>query len=127
MAALGNQAFDLFKLPDEHNELRAVLRDICETEIAHPRLPGRTHDARREDHPDLRRYQPDSARRHGTRSTGMKLFQVPIKEMSSMSRADIPNPDGIAVVPHDRPAPAALGGGGLPALEPAPGTYVHER
>jgi pullulanase/glycogen debranching enzyme len=27
-------ALDLFKLPDEHNELRTVLRDICEKEIA---------------------------------------------------------------------------------------------
>lgn len=26
--------FDVFKLPDEHNELRAVLRDLCEKEIA---------------------------------------------------------------------------------------------
>lgn len=26
--------FDLFKLSDEHNELRAVLRDLCETQIA---------------------------------------------------------------------------------------------
>ena len=34
MAGFGNPVFDLFKLPDEHNELRAVLRDICETEIA---------------------------------------------------------------------------------------------
>jgi alkylation response protein AidB-like acyl-CoA dehydrogenase len=34
MAGFGNPAFDLFKLPDEHNELRAVLRDICEMEIA---------------------------------------------------------------------------------------------
>ncbi len=30
----GNPSFDLFKLPDEHNELRAVLRDLCEKEIA---------------------------------------------------------------------------------------------
>jgi alkylation response protein AidB-like acyl-CoA dehydrogenase len=30
----GNPAFDVFKLPDEHNELRAVLRDLCEKEIA---------------------------------------------------------------------------------------------
>jgi alkylation response protein AidB-like acyl-CoA dehydrogenase len=29
-----NPSFDLFKLPDEHNELRAVLRDLCEKEIA---------------------------------------------------------------------------------------------
>src|SRR5579862_1608395 len=29
------------------------------------RLPGRAHDARREDHPDLRRHQPDPARGHG--------------------------------------------------------------
>jgi alkylation response protein AidB-like acyl-CoA dehydrogenase len=27
-------SFDVFKLPDEHNELRAVLRDLCEKEIA---------------------------------------------------------------------------------------------
>ena len=30
----GNPDFDLFRLPDEHNELRAVLRDLCEKEIA---------------------------------------------------------------------------------------------
>ena len=30
----GNPDFDVFKLPDEHNELRAVLRDLCEKEIA---------------------------------------------------------------------------------------------
>jgi alkylation response protein AidB-like acyl-CoA dehydrogenase len=32
--AIGNPSFDAFKLPDEHNELRAVLRDLCEKEIA---------------------------------------------------------------------------------------------
>src|ERR1700678_2065263 len=30
----GNPSFDLFRLPDEHNELRAVLRDLCEQVIA---------------------------------------------------------------------------------------------
>src|SRR5581483_1541920 len=30
----GNPDFDLFKLSDEHNELRSVLRDLCEKEIA---------------------------------------------------------------------------------------------
>src|SRR6201999_1429073 len=30
----GNPDFDVFKLPDEHDELRAVLRDLCEKEIA---------------------------------------------------------------------------------------------
>src|ERR1700680_3660700 len=30
----GNPDFDLFKLSDEHNELRTVLRDLCEKEIA---------------------------------------------------------------------------------------------
>jgi alkylation response protein AidB-like acyl-CoA dehydrogenase len=30
----GNPSFDVFKLPDEHNELRAVLRDLCEKQIA---------------------------------------------------------------------------------------------
>ena len=34
MAGFGNRSFDVFRLPDEHNELRAVLRDMCETEIA---------------------------------------------------------------------------------------------
>ena len=34
MAGFGNRSFDVFRLPDEHNELRAVVRDICETEIA---------------------------------------------------------------------------------------------
>ena len=29
-----NPDFDLFSLPDEHIELRAVLRDLCEKEIA---------------------------------------------------------------------------------------------
>ena len=32
--AIGNSSFDVFKLADEHNELRAVLRDLCEKEIA---------------------------------------------------------------------------------------------
>src|SRR3954451_4099591 len=32
--SLGNPAFDAFKLSDEHSELRAVLRDLCEKEIA---------------------------------------------------------------------------------------------
>ena len=31
----------------------------------HPRLPGRAHDARRQDHPDLRGHQPGAARRDG--------------------------------------------------------------
>ena len=30
----GNSDFDLFRLSDEHNELRTVLRDLCEKEIA---------------------------------------------------------------------------------------------
>jgi alkylation response protein AidB-like acyl-CoA dehydrogenase len=30
----GNPSFDAFKLPDEHEELRSVLRDLCETQIA---------------------------------------------------------------------------------------------
>ncbi len=34
MTGFGNPAFDLFMLPDEHNELRSVLRDLCEQEIA---------------------------------------------------------------------------------------------
>jgi alkylation response protein AidB-like acyl-CoA dehydrogenase len=32
--AIGNPSFDAFKLFDEHNELRSVLRDLCEKEIA---------------------------------------------------------------------------------------------
>ena len=32
--AFGNSSFDAFKLPDEHVELRSVLRDLCEKEIA---------------------------------------------------------------------------------------------
>src|SRR5919201_6483907 len=31
---MGDPSFDLFKLSDEHIELRAVLRDLCEKEIA---------------------------------------------------------------------------------------------
>ncbi len=30
----GNPDFDVFKLPEEHDELRTVLRDLCEKEIA---------------------------------------------------------------------------------------------
>ncbi len=30
----GNPDFDLFRLIDEHDELREVLRDLCEKEIA---------------------------------------------------------------------------------------------
>ena len=29
----GNPSFGGFKLPDEHEELRAVLRDLCKTQI----------------------------------------------------------------------------------------------
>jgi alkylation response protein AidB-like acyl-CoA dehydrogenase len=32
--AIGNPSFDVFKLPDVHQELRSVLRDLCEKEIA---------------------------------------------------------------------------------------------
>jgi alkylation response protein AidB-like acyl-CoA dehydrogenase len=32
--ATGNTSFDLFKLPEEHIELRTVLRDLCDKEIA---------------------------------------------------------------------------------------------
>jgi alkylation response protein AidB-like acyl-CoA dehydrogenase len=32
--AISNTSFDAFQLSDEHNELRAVLRDLCEKEIA---------------------------------------------------------------------------------------------
>jgi alkylation response protein AidB-like acyl-CoA dehydrogenase len=32
--AISNPSFDAFKLADEHNELRSVLRDLCEKEIA---------------------------------------------------------------------------------------------
>ena len=32
--AISNPSFDLFQLSDEHNELRTVLRDLCEKEIA---------------------------------------------------------------------------------------------
>jgi alkylation response protein AidB-like acyl-CoA dehydrogenase len=34
MPGLSNSTFDLFSLADEHNDLRAVLRDLCEVEIA---------------------------------------------------------------------------------------------
>src|SRR6476620_524577 len=34
-------------------------------------FPGRTHDARRKDHPDLRGHQSDSARRHGAGTAGV--------------------------------------------------------
>ena len=30
---VANPSFDLFQLSDEHNELRTVLRDLCEKEI----------------------------------------------------------------------------------------------
>jgi len=30
----GNPSFDAFRLPDEHEQLRSVLRDLCETQIA---------------------------------------------------------------------------------------------
>lgn len=33
VAGFGNPSFDLFKLSDEHNELRTVLRGLCEKEI----------------------------------------------------------------------------------------------
>ena len=34
MAGFGDPSFELFMLPEEHNELRVVLRDLCEKEIA---------------------------------------------------------------------------------------------
>ena len=34
MAGWGNPSFDVFQLPEEHGELRAVLRDLCEKQIA---------------------------------------------------------------------------------------------
>ncbi len=34
MAGFGDPSFDLFQLPQEHEQLRAVLRDLCDTEIA---------------------------------------------------------------------------------------------
>jgi alkylation response protein AidB-like acyl-CoA dehydrogenase len=34
MAGFSNPTFDVFELSDEHNELRAVLRDLCEKGIA---------------------------------------------------------------------------------------------
>ena len=34
MQRFGDPSFDLFKLSDEHDELRVVLRDLCEKEIA---------------------------------------------------------------------------------------------
>ena len=34
MASGGNPSFDVFKLTEEHDELRAVLRALCEKEIA---------------------------------------------------------------------------------------------
>ena len=34
MQRFGDPSFDLFTLSDEHNELRAVLRELCEKEIA---------------------------------------------------------------------------------------------
>src|SRR5690349_789972 len=34
MSGWGNSSFDVFKLPEEHIELRAVLRDLCEKQIA---------------------------------------------------------------------------------------------
>jgi alkylation response protein AidB-like acyl-CoA dehydrogenase len=30
----GNPSFEAFKLPDEHEQLRSVLGDLCETQIA---------------------------------------------------------------------------------------------
>src|SRR3978361_901527 len=29
----GNPSFDVYRLPDEHNEMRAVLRELCDKEI----------------------------------------------------------------------------------------------
>ncbi|MBV9514268.1 MAG: acyl-CoA dehydrogenase [Mycobacteriaceae bacterium] len=34
MAGFGNPSFDVFQLPEEHIELRSVLRDLCEAEVA---------------------------------------------------------------------------------------------
>ena len=32
--AIGDPSFDVFKLSDEHEEMRAVLRELCDKEIA---------------------------------------------------------------------------------------------
>ena len=42
MQRFGDPSFNLFRLSDEHNELRDVLRDLCEKEIA----PASTSSAR---------------------------------------------------------------------------------
>jgi alkylation response protein AidB-like acyl-CoA dehydrogenase len=34
MASISNPSFDMFQLPAEHNELRAVVRDLSEKQIA---------------------------------------------------------------------------------------------
>ena len=49
----GNPDFDVFRLPDEHDEMRTVLRDLCEKEIAphaadvdeHSRFPAEAFKA----------------------------------------------------------------------------------
>ena len=75
----GNPDFDVFKLPDEHNELRAVLRDLCEKEIAphaadvdeKPRFPDEALKALNES--GLLR----GARARGVRRAGRRLGRRP--------------------------------------------------
>src|ERR1700745_3410426 len=43
MQRFGDPSFDLFKLSDEHNELRAVLRELCEKEVAPYAADGDEH------------------------------------------------------------------------------------
>ena len=64
MQRFGDPSFDLFKLPDEHNELRAVLRDLCEKEIA--RTP-----------PTSTRTRGSPRRRSRLNDTGFSAVHVP--------------------------------------------------
>ena len=73
MAGFGDRSFDLFQLPEEHEQLRAVLRDLCETEIApyatdvdeHARFPERL--SKSSTTPGSRRCSPRGVWRPGRR------------------------------------------------------------
>ena len=62
----GGQVLRLRRGHGDHHRRGAAPRRVR----LHEGLPGRADDARREDHPDLRRHEPDPARRHGAMAAG---------------------------------------------------------
>lgn len=68
----GNSDFDLFALSDEHEELRAVLRTLCEKEIA-PHAADVDEHARFPDQARSRRWPPTANTETSTTVKGLPL------------------------------------------------------